>query len=76
MTVRLEWRDLGKIQCFASALLCGQGAVGDAVDFTDRYMEVEEEKNKKKGEEEATIQIFFVILLQKRDSPQIMPSPR
>ena len=44
MTVRLEWRDLEKIQCIASALLCGQGAVGDDVDFTDRYMAKEEEE--------------------------------
>jgi len=42
--VRLEWRDLEKIQCIASALLCGQGAVGDAVNFTDRYMEEEKKK--------------------------------
>jgi hypothetical protein len=42
--VRLEWRDLEKIQCNASALLCGQRVVADAEDFTDRYREEEEEE--------------------------------
>jgi hypothetical protein len=44
VTVRLEWRDLEKIQCIASALLCSQRVVGDAVDFADKFEEEEEEE--------------------------------
>ena len=55
MRVRLNCRDVGNIQCIASALLNVQRDIGDAVDFTDSYINnnnnniVNENKKKKKN---------------------------
>jgi hypothetical protein len=48
--VRLEYRDVDKIQCIASVLLNVQRDIGGAVDFTDSYRKKKKKEKKNVNE--------------------------